>query len=233
MRMRRLVMHRWGLATLGLAVAASLGGCGFQLRGSETMAFRTAQLSGFAGNSTLANELARALQASGVDVVESTLAAAQAASSATVPSSHIVIEGLGNKQGTVASTTTAYGQVRNFSLSNTLRFQVKRGDGSVLLPPTNVSLSRDMSYNETDALAKQEESKSLLLAMQSDIVGQVMRRLAAIRADQLPSPPVPAKPPAPVTLSEWEAAREAARQARSTAADAASAAPADPASAPR
>jgi LPS-assembly lipoprotein len=181
-----------GATALGLLVAAS--GCGFQLRRSYDMAFKTVQLSGFAPNSPLAAELARALEASGVSVVDSTLSATQAASSATVPSSHVVIEGLSDRRDMIASTTTAYGQVRNMTARTALRFQVKRGDGSVLLPSAEVVLARDMTYNEKDALAKQDESTALHLSMQSDIVNQVMRRLSAIRADQLIAPAAPAVP---------------------------------------
>jgi LPS-assembly lipoprotein len=78
-----------------------------------------------------------------------------------------------------------------------VHFQVKRGDGSVLLPPTVVALARDMTYNEKDALAKQDESSALHRAMQSDIVNQVMRRLSAITPAQLVAPPeAPVQPAA-------------------------------------
>jgi LPS-assembly lipoprotein len=212
--MRRRVLGTVVHATLWLGLASALGGCGFQLQGTHTMAFQTVQLTGFAGNSPLASELAHALQANGVRVVDSTLSATQAASATQVPITHIVLDGMRDKRGMAVSTTTAYGQVRDVTASNSLRFRVLRGDGSVLLPPTDVALSRDMSYNETNALAKQDESEALYKAMQSDIVSQVMRRLAAIRPDQLQTPPAPPAPAQPVTLSEWEAAREAAREAR-------------------
>ena len=39
-----------------------------------------------------------------------------------------------------------------------------------------------MSYNESAALAKEHEEQSLYRAMQSDIVAQVMRRLASVQA---------------------------------------------------
>jgi LPS-assembly lipoprotein len=42
-------------------------------------------------------------------------------------------------------------------------------------------LARDMSYNESAALAKEHEESLLYRAMQSDIVSQVMRRLAAVQ----------------------------------------------------
>jgi LPS-assembly lipoprotein len=204
-----------GAAAAGLLLASS--GCGFQLRRSYDMAFKTVQLTGFTASSPLAAELARALEASGVDVVDSTLSATQAASAASVPRTHVVIEGLTDRRDMVASTTTSYGQVRNMTVRTILRFQVKRGDGSVLLPASDVSLARDLSYNEKDALAKQDESGALHLSMQSDIVNQVMRRLSAIRADQLDTP-VPVAPPAVVNAVPMPAAAASAPAANSGAA---------------
>ena len=67
--------------------------------------------------------------------------------------------------------------------------QIKQ-DGVQLkwIAPTELLLSRDLTYNEADALAKQDETAALHKAMQSDIVQQVMRRLAAVRAEQLAVP---------------------------------------------
>lgn len=193
--------RRKGLSlTLAVAAVTAMGvlgatsGCGFKLRRGYDMAFKTIQLTGFAGNSPMAAELARALEASGVSVVDSTLAAAQAASSATVPSSHIVFEALLDKRDMAVSTTTAYGQIRDVTARNTLRFQIKRGDGSTLLPAADIVLARDMTYNEKDALAKQDELAALHNAMQSDIVNQLLRRLAAIQPDQLITPSEPLVP---------------------------------------
>lgn len=182
-----LARRQWlaGAAIGAIGALGSLGGCGFQLRRGYDMAFKTVQLTGFAGNSPLAAELARALEASGVNVVGSTLEAVQAASASSVPSTHIVIEGLTDRRDRRATTTTAYGQIRDMAATTVLRFQIKRGDGSVLLAPADVVLSSSMTYNEKDALAKQNEFDALHLAMQTDIVNQVMRRLAAIKPAQL------------------------------------------------
>lgn len=181
-------------APAGAAALATLGGCGFELRQGYAMAFRTLQLTGFTANSPLATELARALEASGVQVTESTLQAVRAASSVMVPSSHIELNALTDKRETLVSAKTAFGQVRTITARTTLRFQVKRSDGSILIPASDVVLARDLSYNERDALAKQDESAALNRALQNDIVGQVMRRLAAIRPDQLVAPAEPALP---------------------------------------
>ena len=195
-------------ATLALA---SLGGCGFQLRrGPKVMAFRTMQLTGFASTSPLARELARALEASGVDVVDSTLQATQAAGTSQVPTSHLVFEALSDRRDLVVVTKTAYGQVRNMSVRTGVSFRILRGDGSVLLGPTDVALARDLSYNERDALAKQDEADALQRSMQTDIVNQVLRRLAAIRPEQLSSTP-PAATAASAPVPAGAAASQAAR----------------------
>jgi LPS-assembly lipoprotein len=177
------------LGASSLLPLASLGGCGFQLRRQHDMAFRSIQLSGFSGISPLATELARALEANGVNVVESTLQATQAASAALVPVTHVELVALQDTRDTLVSAKTAFGQVRTMTARAILRFEVRRGDGSVLLPAADVSLARDLSYNERDALAKQDESEALTRSMQTDIVNQVLRRLAAIKPMQLPTPP--------------------------------------------
>lgn len=186
-------MQRRQLLTLlgasSLLPLATLGGCGFQLRRQHDMAFRSIQLSGFSSTSPLATELARALEASGVSVTESSLQATQAASAAQVPVTHVEFVALQDTRDTLVSAKTAFGQVRTMTARSILRFEVRRGDGSVLLPAADVALVRDLSYNERDALAKQDESEALTRAMQTDIVNQVMRRLAAIKPQQLPTPP--------------------------------------------
>ncbi|MFT3859278.1 MAG: LPS assembly lipoprotein LptE [Aquabacterium sp.] len=183
--------RRLALATLMAGALLATAGCGFKLRGQHDMAFRTVQITGFVPTSPFAIELARALEANGVDVVDSTLEAARAASSASVPTTHIVIDGLMERRDAVVATTTAYGQVRDMTVRNDVTFRVLRADGTELMPPSIVGLAREMTYNERDALAKQDETEALHKAMQNDLVNQVLRRLAAIKPGQLISEPPP------------------------------------------
>ena len=188
-------MNRRALLTssTALAAAATLAACGFQLRQPPRMAFRTVSLTGFAGNSPMATELARALEDSGVTVIEASLQAAAAASAASgaAPAwlaSHITLQAIKDTRDETAASSTAYSQIRDLSINTSFKFQVVRGDGSVLIGPTDVTLSRVIAYNEKDALAKQEESASLHRAMQTDIVAQTLRRLSTIRPGQLRQP---------------------------------------------
>ena len=197
---RRLAIQ--ALAT-GLVVGASLslGACGFQLRTAPAMSFKTIQLTGFASNSPLAAELARAIEASGAEVVNSTLEATQAASSATVPATHLVLEALRDSRDEAVASTTAYGQVRDMLARTHLRYRILRGDGSELVPPTSLELANTLTFNEKDALAKADEYDALHRAMQTDIVNQVIRRLAAIRPAQLQAKPASPAASGPVSAS--------------------------------
>ncbi|MEY2687659.1 MAG: hypothetical protein RL375_1857, partial [Pseudomonadota bacterium] len=79
----------------------------------------------------------------------------------------------------VAASTSA-GQVRDLTLRARLRFEVRDGAGRELIAATELLQTRDMSYIESAALAKEQEARLLGRAMQADVASQVLRRLAAL-----------------------------------------------------
>ncbi len=149
--------------------ACALAGCGFELRRSPELHFRTIALSGFAPRSPLAEELRMNINASKTTTVVESQAQAQ-----------VVLESIadGRERGVVAST--AAGQVRELQIRTRFVFKLRTANGRELIPSTELLLSRDMSYSESVALAKEQEEALLWRTMQSDIVSQVMRRLAAV-----------------------------------------------------
>jgi LPS-assembly lipoprotein len=153
-----------------LGLAALVAGCGFELRRAPELRFKTVQLAGFKPHSTLADELRRSIAAS------TTTRVVEAASQAEV-----VLEAFSDSRdkGVVASTSA--GQVREVQLRAVLNFRLRTPAGKELIAPTEIALSRDMTYNERDALAKEQEEEQLYRAMQSDIAAQVLRRLAAVK----------------------------------------------------
>ncbi|WP_418318218.1 LPS assembly lipoprotein LptE [Piscinibacter sakaiensis] len=154
---------------LGSLLAASLAGCGFQLRRAPEMRFRTVMLRGFAERSPLAEELRANIDASSTTRVVETLGQAD-----------VVLEALTEARERSVVASSGAGQVRELQLRLRFSFQLSTPSGRVLLPPRQLLLSRDMSYSETIALAKEQEEAALFRAMQSDIVAQVMRRLASV-----------------------------------------------------
>jgi LPS-assembly lipoprotein len=147
-----------------------LSACGFELRRAPELRFKTLQLAGFKPHSPLAEELRRSIAAS------TTTRVVEAASQAEV-----VLDAISDSRdkGVVASTSA--GQVREVQLRQRLTFRLRTPGGKELIAPTEIALSRDMTYNERDALAKEQEEELLYRAMQSDIASQVLRRLAAVR----------------------------------------------------
>jgi len=164
---------------LGLTVAgASLGlaGCGFELRKAPVFAFKTLSVS---GNSAMINQIRRELRATGtVTVVTPEPAVAGAAAPVNAD---VILEILGEDRNRFVISTNSAGLVRELQLQLRVRFRLRTPGGKDLLPATEVSQTRDLSFNETNALAKEGEADLLFRDMQSDIAQQLMRRLAAVK----------------------------------------------------
>ena len=158
--------RRTTLLALG---ALALAGCGFELRRAPELRFRTLALTGFAPRSPLADELRTNINASRTTLV------VEAASQAQV-----VFHAIADAREKSVVASTAAGQVRELQLRARLNFRLHTPAGKELIPATEILLSRDLSYSETSALAKEQEEAFLYRSMQSDIVSQVMRRLAAV-----------------------------------------------------
>jgi LPS-assembly lipoprotein len=88
---------------------------------------------------------------------------------------------LSDQRERVVVGMSAAGQVREFQLRVRLKLRLRTPQGRELLSETELLQQRDISYSETAALAKEAEQEMLYRSMQTDIVQQVMRRLAAVR----------------------------------------------------
>jgi LPS-assembly lipoprotein len=180
---------------LSLAAAATLAGCGFKLRQAPDFAFDTILVNA-ASTSSLAAELRRKLAANGkVKVLETpvaagaplpapaTLAEPEAPPVAVVPANpgSVILDVLLELREKVVVGMNASGQVREFQLRTRLRFKLRTAGGKDLIPDTELLQQRDISFNESSVLAKESEESLLYRDMQSDLVQQLMRRLAAIK----------------------------------------------------
>jgi LPS-assembly lipoprotein len=76
---------------------------------------------------------------------------------------------------------TAANQIREFELRLRFDFRVRTVAGKDLIPESEIVQRRSLTYTESAALAKEQEEAFLYRSMQSDIVSQVLRRLASIR----------------------------------------------------
>ena len=157
---------------LAICVLLVLSACGFQLRQAPQFAFNSIYI-GAAANSSLGNELRRTMAFSdGVKVVDY---------SAPRDSAQVVLDVLADQREKTVVGLNATGQVREFQLRTRLRFRLRTPQGRELIPETELLQHRDISFSESAALAKEAEENLLYRDMQTDIVQQLMRRLAAVK----------------------------------------------------
>src|SRR5690606_22462300 len=147
--------------------------CGFRLRGVPDFAFRSLFIAAPPG-SPLARELRRTLQGAGGGLKIITDAAKMMEAEA-------IMDLLSERQERSVVGLNASGQVRELQLRLRIHFKLRTPAGAELIPDTELLQQRDISYNETIALAKEAEEALLYRTMQTDLVQQLLRRLAAAR----------------------------------------------------
>jgi len=153
--------------------AFALAGCGFKLRGAPDLAFQSLYVNA-PNTSGIGNELIRNLATRGkLTLIEDPKA--QATADAILD---ILYEA---REKTVVGVNTS-GQVREFQLRTRMRFRLRTPKGKELITPTELLLHRDISFNESAVLAKEAEEGLMYRDMQTDIVQQLIRRLAAVKA---------------------------------------------------
>ncbi|WP_377702264.1 LPS assembly lipoprotein LptE [Pseudoduganella sp. UC29_71] len=176
-----------GALLVAAALAGSLSACGFHLRGSGghyTLPFPSMYI-GLPDSSPLAIDLKRNIRVNGNTVVVSDPAKADG-----------VVEVLTDPEKTRTKSILSLnsnGRVREYLLAYNIVFRVRDKLGNELLAPTTISLNRPITFDETQLLAKEQEEALLYKDMQTDLVQQMMRRMAAIKPVSALSLP-PAKP---------------------------------------
>jgi len=156
-----------------LGAAAALSGCGFRLRSSGDFAFRTLYPN-FSASTPLGTELRRNLLGAGTVVLLTT--------PQELPQADVVLDILSESRERVVVGLNASGQVRELQLRLKVRFRLRTPAGVEWIEPVELQQQRDLSFTETAALSKEIEEAMMYRDMQADLVQQIMRRLAAVRA---------------------------------------------------
>ncbi|RJG05166.1 hypothetical protein D3870_03275 [Noviherbaspirillum cavernae] len=155
-----------------LIAVLTLSACGFQLRGASStqLPFKSIYI-GLADNSPLGSELRRYIRASGDTVIVTDQKAAEAN-----------LEVLSELREKAILSLNSQGRVREYTLYYKFLFRVKDSKGQELMPATDITLKRDISFNESQVMAKELEEQMLYREMQSDLVQQILRRLSALKS---------------------------------------------------
>ncbi|MCE2907942.1 MAG: LPS assembly lipoprotein LptE [Burkholderiaceae bacterium] len=152
---------------LALPAALLLAGCGFSRRRAPRLAFASIALVGFAPRSPMAAELTRVLR----EQVQVLPAPERA---------EVVLEALVDARERSIVASTAAAQVREVQLRLRLNFIARTPSGRLLIPRAELLAARDLSTTESAVLAKGFEEAELYRELQTDVVQQVLRRLASI-----------------------------------------------------
>ena len=174
------MQRRVYLSLLLSGAVIGLAACGFELRRAPEFAFKTLY-SPLAENSSLGVELKRSLESGGnVRVISDARQASQA---------DVILDVLSDQREKTVVGLTAAGQVREFQLRIRFKFRLRTPQGRELIPDTEILQQRDISFNESAVLAKEAEEGLLYRDMQSDIIQQIMRRLATVKTAEAKAPP--------------------------------------------
>jgi LPS-assembly lipoprotein len=151
---------------LFLLFVCTAAGCGFHLRGAADLPFSSVYLP--SATSGIALDLARNIRAgTNVKLVDD---AKQA---------DAIVELTSETRGKEILSLTGAGRVREFRLRYRIGFRVHDGKGNEFVPPSTLELTRDVTFNDSQVLAKESEEQLLYRDMQSDMVQQIMRRLSS------------------------------------------------------
>ena len=146
-----------------------LGGCGFHLQGSQPLpkSFEYTYIDAKDEQTDFVQDLRKALLASGSKVIR------------TQGSSGVTISVHDDELNERILSVSARNIATEYELTYSVKFSVASG-GRTLIDNETVSATRDVSFDETQLLAKEREQEILRAALARDLVALVMRRLAAL-----------------------------------------------------
>src|SRR5690606_19066009 len=165
----RMSLAAQGLRLTVIGAALALCACGFQLQGRTKLPapLSTTYVQAEDEQSDFVVNLRKALIASGARL---TARSSEAKSTVDILEDRVTERVL---------SVSASNIPREYELTYTVRFAV-RADGNDLLPPQEVAVTRDYSFDERALLAKEHEEAILREALARDLVGIVMRRLGSL-----------------------------------------------------
>jgi len=151
-----------------LAVLALLGGCGFKPVAPAQIPFENLYVAA-PDYSSFGAEFKRYVESYSRSRLADTPGGADA-----------VLEILGESQQKQILSLSAAGRVQEYLLRYRIVFRVRDAGGKELLPADEITLERDLIYDDDAALAKENEELFLYQDMRQDAIQQLVRRLSII-----------------------------------------------------
>lgn len=156
---------------LALILATAISGCGFQLRGSQSgnLPYKSLFIA-LPETAEVRIWLERYINASGKTEIGEDAKSAEA-----------IFQQMSDTRHKTILSVNAQGRVREYRLQMSYKFRVVNQKGQILVPVNEISLSRDISFDDSNVLAKDLEEGLLWRDMNNDLVNQIMRRLSIVK----------------------------------------------------
>ena len=151
------------------ALLLALSACGFQLRDALTLPANLDPVKVVSNDrySPLAESLALSLERAG----------AEPATAAT--EAPAVLDLLVEKWGDTPISVDSFGRAQEFSLRYAVAFELRNGDGTVLVPRQNIELSRDYISVPTNSIGTEGERDILVRELRREMAASILRRIDA------------------------------------------------------
>lgn len=159
-------MRRPLIVLLCLGLCLGLSACGFKLRGSWALPYESLFLD-IPAQSEFGAQLKRTLRGSQATRIAEKAEDAEA-----------IFKPTGETRERKVITYSSGGRAREVQLIYRYSFRIVDRQGSDLIEPEVINMTRDMSYDEANALAKSAEEDLIWRDMMNDLSQQIMRRLA-------------------------------------------------------
>lgn len=154
---------------LALLPAALATGCGFQLRRLEGIPFASLYIDAPPG-SVVAQRMMASLKRN-----KTTRLTASAAEAEAVLKIH------SEARSKVILSLSGAGRVTEYRLALNMSYTVSGKNDRTLAAPETIELSRDLTYDDSQLLAKSAEEDLLYRYMEDDATRRILRRLQAIK----------------------------------------------------
>jgi LPS-assembly lipoprotein len=151
-------------------LAAIIAGCGFKLRGSSANLPYKSMYIALPETADVRIWLQRYIRSSGATEIVDNAKDAEA-----------VFQQLQDSRVKTILTVNTQGRVTEYRLLLNYSFRVVDARGRELVSANEISLSRDITYSDSNVLAKDLEEGLLWRDMNNDLVNQIMRRLSIIK----------------------------------------------------
>ena len=156
---------------LVLAAVALVSACGFHLRQTAALppGMKKIHLT-VASGGQLERQLSRALTNSDVEIVPN----------AAVDAADLGITS--NTFRTDSLTVSGTARVTEYAVRYHVDFYAKAGDGTIIIPPQSVDMSREFSYDATNTIGTASQTEELQRSLIGDMVQSILFRLQAAGA---------------------------------------------------